>query len=294
MEFLLFLQNLRNPALNALFLLITRLGEEIVVLTILLVQYWCLDKRTGLRIGLFYFAGSWLGQLLKLVFLVPRPFAADARLLPLEEAVGTATGYSFPSGHTCGAVSLAMGLGLSHKKRWLWICMGAYVILIGLSRMYLGVHTPVDVLGAILLTIPMCLLTEAVLRTLDRPEKARLYTALGVAAALGLMAFAAFRVRLTGVEVSQAADSFKTGGAALGLILGVYLERRFLCFDTKAKLWQQAAKLLAGTAIALGLKEGLKLLLGTGLGMQALRYFIVVLFVVYLWPALFTRVLRKG
>ena len=145
MELLLFLQEHRTPGWDALFLTATRLGEETVVLAVLLLLYWCLDKRAGLRVGLCYFAGGWMGQLLKLVFLVPRPFLLNEALTPHEAAVGSATGYSFPSGHTSGAVSMAMGLGLSYKKALLWVLMALYVALVGLSRLYLGVHTPLDV-----------------------------------------------------------------------------------------------------------------------------------------------------
>ena len=82
MELLLFLQEHRTPGWDALFLTATRLGEETVVLAVLLLLYWCLDKRAGLRVGLCYFAGGWMGQLLKLVFLVPRPFLLNEALTP--------------------------------------------------------------------------------------------------------------------------------------------------------------------------------------------------------------------
>lgn len=294
MELLLFLQEHRTPGWDALFLTATRLGEETVVLAVLLLLYWCLDKRAGLRVGLCYFAGGWMGQLLKLVFLVPRPFLLNEALTPHEAAVGSATGYSFPSGHTSGAVSMAMGLGLSYKKALLWALMALYVALVGLSRLYLGVHTPLDVGVAVLVTVPVCLLVDWMLATLERPGRAKLYAWLGVLAALALMGVGLARVCLSNVPEEQAADSFKTGGAALGFLLSLYLDRRFIRFQVKARFWQQAIKLVVGVALALLLKEGLKSLLGVGLAMQALRYFLLVLFVGAAYPALFMRCLRGG
>lgn len=293
MDLLLALQNLRNPICDFFFLFFTRLGEETAVLVAVLLFYWCLDKRVGLRLVLYYFAAGWLSQLLKLIFLIPRPFVLDARIVPHPSAMESATGYSFPSIHTTGAAAMALALGKSYKKRWLWLCLGLYVLVIAFSRLYLGVHAPKDVLAPLLLAPLMCLIAERAVQSLENPKKARLFALLGASAAIVLMIFAFMRVKLSGVEEALAADAFKTAGLALGMVLALYLERRFLNFDPKAVFWQQAVKLLLGTVLALLLKEGLKLLLGTGLYMQALRYGLLGLFVLYVWPALFTAALGR-
>lgn len=133
----------------------------------------------------------------------------------------------------------------------------------------MGVHTPLDVGVAVLVTVPVCLLVDWMLATLERPGRAKLYAWLGVLAALALMGVGLARVCLSNVPEEQAADSFKTGGAALGFLLSLYLDRRFIRFQVKARFWQQAIKLVVGVALALLLKEGLKSLLGVGLAMQA-------------------------
>lgn len=293
MDFLLWLQQIRSAPLDAFFLFVTALAEEVALFGVLLLVYWCIDKRAGFRIGLFYFVSGMFGQTLKLVFRVERPFVLDGRLQPHESAVEAATGYSFPSGHTTSAASMMMGVGMWLKKRWLWVLLALYTALVALSRLYLGVHTPQDVLVAAALAVGLGFVAERILASIEKPGRARVYFILGLGLGLGIMALGGALVALGMVPAEQASDGFKIGGAALALVIGLWLERTYIHFCEGAKPWQQLLKLVGGIAIALALKEGLKLLLGTALPMQALRYFIVVLFVIALYPALFTWVLNK-
>ncbi len=296
MELLLALQDARTPVLDAVFLLASRLGEEVAVLSPLLLFYWCLDKRTGLRIGFTYFAGGLMGQFAKVIFRVERPFVRNPQLLPHPGAVEGATGYSFPSGHTTSATSLAAAFALNwRKKAWVWVVGAAYVALVGFSRLYLGVHTPMDVLCALALSFVMALVVDAAFADCEkRPGHVRLYFALCAVLALAMLACAQVLVSVGLVPENQAADAFKTGGAALALLLGVYLENKYVRFDVRAPLGVQAWKLVAGVLMALTIKEGLKIALGTSLPMQFLRYFLTVLFVVAGYPWLFSRMLKRA
>lgn len=296
MEFLLTLQELRNPVLDALMLAVTRLGEELFALVPMLLCYWCIDKRLGLRIGFTYFAGGLANQFVKVIFRVERPFVRDARIIPHEGAVGTATGYSFPSGHTTSATSLGMALALAFRKKgWIWLLAVLYMALVGFSRMYLGVHTPADVCVGLLMSIAMALLVDFALRDCDKhPGHARIYCAIGGAAAVAMMIYAGAMVHSGTVPAAQAKNAFQTGGAALALLIGLYLENRYVRFDAKAPFKAQVVKFAVGLAIALLCKEGLKPILGTTLLMYALRYFLTVFVIVFVYPWAFTKVLRKA
>ena len=145
MEFLHWLQDIRIPVLDELFLLITHLGEETAFLVIALAVFWCVDKRQGYYILSIGFIGTVLNQFLKLAFHIARPWVKDPTLHPVEGSVAEATGFSFPSGHTQSSVTTLGGIGLMNRRRWLRITMAVLCVLVPFSRLYLGVHTPQDV-----------------------------------------------------------------------------------------------------------------------------------------------------
>ena len=295
MELLLLLQDLRNPALDAVVVFITRLGEELFALVPLLLCYWCIDKRLGLRIGFTFFAGGIANQFSKVIFRVERPFVRNPAVIPHESAIETATGYSFPSGHTTSASSLAMAFAMSFRKKWwVWLSAAVYALSVGFSRMYLGVHTPADVFVGIAMTIVMALLVDFAFADCDRHPKhvAWWFLICGIAAT-SMMVYAGVKVMQGIVPAAQAKNAFQTGGAALALLLGLILDHKYIHFDPKAKLPVQIIKFILGAALALLFKEGLKPVLGTTLLMQALRYFITVLIVVAGYPWLLTIISKK-
>ena len=146
MSFLYFLEGLRNPVCDFLFSIITLCGEETVFMAIGLIVLWCFSKSQGYYLLCTGFIGTVLNQLLKIVCRVPRPWVKDPNFTIVESAREAATGYSFPSGHTQSAVGLFGGVARANKQKWLRIAAIAICVLVPLSRMYLGVHTPADVL----------------------------------------------------------------------------------------------------------------------------------------------------
>ena len=164
MEFLYFLEKLRVPVLNELMLLVTHLGEETAFLVLALVVFWCVDKYRGyfvLGVGLM---GTVLSQFMKLLFRIPRPWVLDENFTILEEARAEAGGYSFPSGHTQTAVGTFGAIAASTKRKTVGILCIILAVLVGFSRMYVGVHTPADVLVGALMSVVLI----AVLYPLDR------------------------------------------------------------------------------------------------------------------------------
>ncbi|MBQ2716420.1 MAG: phosphatase PAP2 family protein, partial [Clostridia bacterium] len=145
MSFLYFLEEIRNPVLDFLFSIVTLFGEETVFMAVGMIVFWCVNKQKGYYLLSVGFVGTVINQFLKITFRVPRPWVKDPNFTIVESAREAASGYSFPSGHTQTSVGLFGGLALKFKSRAIKIASIALCVLVPLSRMYLGVHTPADV-----------------------------------------------------------------------------------------------------------------------------------------------------
>ena len=146
MEFLYFLESIRNGFLDIFFIICTSFGEELVLISLFAVIYWCINKTLAYRIAFSYFLSGIAVQGLKIHFRIERPWVIDPDFKPVEQVIDTATGYSFPSGHTQSSTSLYSSIAFHFKKRAVYI--GAFILIAAVmfSRMYLGCHTPKDVL----------------------------------------------------------------------------------------------------------------------------------------------------
>ncbi len=148
--YLLFLQGLREASNNVLTPFMESLSLFAVTYLVMIPTfvYWAINKRDGLYVLASYYACVALNAAVKLTACVYRPWIRDARVLPAGDAITTATGYSFPSGHTVSAGPMYGGLTVTQWKhnRPLAILGIVMALLTGFSRNYLGVHTPQDVL----------------------------------------------------------------------------------------------------------------------------------------------------
>ena len=145
MQFLYVLERLRHPVLDAIFSAVTYGGDELAFLVLSFALFWCVSKRGGYYAFLVGLFGTLGNQFLKLVCRIPRPWVLDPDFTIVESARAAATGYSFPSGHTQNAVGTFGAMAVTAKRRWVrWVC-AALMVLVPFSRMYLGVHTPLDV-----------------------------------------------------------------------------------------------------------------------------------------------------
>ncbi|MBR5134670.1 MAG: phosphatase PAP2 family protein, partial [Clostridia bacterium] len=126
MALLYWLESIRTPALDAVMLTVTHLGEEILFMVAALFMMWCVNKYEGyylLSVGLL---GTQINQFLKVTFRIPRPWNLDPQFHAVEAAIPEATGYSFPSGHTQCAVGTYGGIAAWNRS--LWVRIGGIVI----------------------------------------------------------------------------------------------------------------------------------------------------------------------
>jgi membrane-associated phospholipid phosphatase len=118
------------------------LGQEQFFLVIIPALYWCFDSVLGLRVGVMLTLSYNLFGFFKIIFHSPRPYWVSNKV----HAYLSESSFGFPSGHAQGAASIWGLLATSFKKRWFTILSIAIIFLIGLSRIYLGVHFTSDVL----------------------------------------------------------------------------------------------------------------------------------------------------
>lgn len=303
LQFLHFLEGLRNPVFDAFFSLITHLGGETGLIVIALVCYWCFDKKNAHYLFLVGFVGTTVNQFLKLVFHIPRPWVLDPTLSPIESAIADAGGFSFPSGHTQSSVGLFGALALLLKKKRVWF-FGAVAIclLVPFSRMYLGVHTPMDVLVSVAVALALVFAAKPLL---DRAwgDRKKMLLLLGGATLLSVaqllfVSLYPFAPEVLGENVASAYKNACTLlGAQLGLIVIYLADELWLHFETKATPVGQILKVGIGGALAFALKAGLKIPFEPlfGEGREALpRYFLLVIFAGLVWPLTFRFFARIG
>ena len=303
MEFLYFLRDISNPVFDFFFSLITHIGEETFFLVFALVFFWCVSKREGYYILVTGLVGTTINQGLKLACKVDRPWIKDRSFKPYEGAIAEATGYSFPSGHTQNVSGTFGAIAAFAKRNWLRITSLAIIILVSFSRMYLGVHTPLDVGVSLLIGGVLVMGFYPMFKTEDRFNKCMPFIVGGCfLLSLGLLIYVNLHTNLgldlAGLEnLASARENAATlFGCMLGLVLVYPIDRFFIKFETDAKWYSQVIKLVLGLAGVLLLKEGLKIPLNwifsfmpmdASGAARAIRYFIVVAFAGAIWPLSF-------
>ena len=301
MSLLYALQEMRTPFLDTIMALVTRLGEETIFMVVAIVVFWCVSKVGGYYLLSVGFLGTVMNQFLKMLFRIPRPWVLDPNFDIVESAREAATGYSFPSGHTQSAVGTFGGLARMTKKNWLRWVLVVLVLLVAFSRMYLGVHTPLDVGVSLGIGTVLVLVLWPLVRSAEEKPARMLWL---LAALLGCsVAFLLFMEMYHFPADTDAhnlesaiANAWKLSGATVGMLIACWLDQKYIRFETKAIWWVQLIKVAVGLAIVVAIKAGLKApliaLIGHAGAANAVRYGLMVLFAGAVWPLAFP-LLRK-
>lgn len=296
MELLYWFESIRTPVLDAIMSVVTRMGEETIFMVIAMLVFWCIDKRKGYYLLSVGFVGTLINQWLKIVCRIPRPWVLDPDFRIVESAREAATGYSFPSGHTQSAVGTFGGIARFTSRAWLRVICIVLALMTAISRMYLGVHTPLDVgVSLIVAAVLIFVLYPLFESTLWFPN--RMYVIIGVMlifslSFVGFMEFYPFPADVDAANLASAVkNAYTMTGAVAGMLVVYAFDTKIVRFSTYAPWWGQLIKLVGGLALAVGVKALLKApllaLCGGHEVAHALRYFALVLVAGCIWPMTF-------
>lgn len=272
------------PWATIVFLAITELGGTYAYLIILILGFWVIDKRETIGLGMVYLFSGAVNYLLKGLIMHPRP--PQAEWLP----GASASGYSFPSGHAQSSAVVYGWLAIKIRRWWTTLIFGAIIFLVGISRIYIGVHWLGDVLAGWAIGIGIVLLfwklerpIEARLSSLNRDLKYGLLLAIGIGLTI-----------IMELIISVPDSNFgSTSGLIVGFAIGLWLEGKYINFSTTPKnceKWRLVLRVVFGFILVVGLMLVLTEFLGSDIvWTHMLRYAIVAVVGTFVWPAIFSR-----
>lgn len=265
------IQSVASPFLDGLFQLITMFGEEAILIPLIAIIYWTFNKKMGEYIAYSSLTSVLINGAVKDAFKAKRPIGEPGiRSLRVE----TATGYSFPSGHTQGTASFWGAIAIYLKKNYMYAISGIIIVSVAISRLYLGVHYPKDVLFGAIFGLLTSFITYKLFNKVN--NKIALY-------------FGTFIIFIPALLYAHSADFIKGIGTFLGFVLGIYVEKKYINFSVEGKLSNKILRVVIGLAILIILKIGLKAIFPKKSVFDFIRYFMVVFFGIGLYPAIFKK-----
>ena len=282
MEILKFLEGLRNDFLNTLFEFITIFGEETLLVLLIVTLWFAFDKKFAQKLLFITMTSMSVNGVIKNLARVPRPFASGEVTCVRPD---TATGYSFPSGHTQNFATWTSLTAMQLKKKWFTITVALLILLVAFSRVYLGAHYPSDVIVSVILGTAFgtvgCIIYD------KTENKNRLY--LGMTIIL-----TPFAVLFMFNAEPLFEDFYKFYGMVAGIGVAVSFEEKYAPIGYDVSKWKKLLRIVIGIAVAFAVKEGIKLLKVTDIVqlsfvIDAVRYFVLVFAVMGLCPLLFRK-----
>jgi membrane-associated phospholipid phosphatase len=275
------------PGLGNFFLIITQFGSELIFIGILLILYWTVNKEEAVMATYVLVAAVLTNYWLKYFIAKERPPVSNW----YPGSAGDATNYSTPSGHSQFSATLYGWFAARSKKRWVTLIAIVLIALIGISRIYLGVHFLEDVL----LGWGLGILTVVVFYYLEKPARTYLSRYDQEHLLIGLVMIGLLMTVFASLLPEPPNDNFGAmGGLTIGVALGLALERRFVSFDVsppKGQRWRLVLRAVLGLVLVIAVMLGLEPFLPTmNIWLRAVRYTLTALSGVFVWPAIFKKI----
>lgn len=265
LQYLLYLQeNVRNETLTPIMMWFSNFAISFWLMAAIFCVYWCLSKKAGYFILASYTITSFLNGVVKLSFCIYRPWIRNPQIVPPIigniDAKKTASGYSFPSGHTqlITAYFTSGAYLVWLKQKWLSILMIIVIFIVAFSRNYLGVHTPQDVVVGFILG---CLSTYWAYLLINREKKDKKsdikLLSYGIIIGIVALLYFIFKNYPTIIDAQgkpivdpqkMMKDGFLCVGVWYGFILGWFLEKYYVKFKTDGSITIKIIKAIIGVA----------------------------------------------
>ena len=304
-EILLFLQNFRisiNDALTPFMEMISLFAITHLIIIPAFV-YWCIDKKSGLFSLVSCYCCNAVNAVIKLTACVYRPWIRDSRIMPAGDAISTATGYSFPSGHTSMCVPLYGSLAVKEWKKMKWVSVLCIVCmaLTCFSRNYLGVHTPQDVLVGLTLGLLMIYLMSLLFRYLESYTEKEVYF-LSAGIVFGVVSLIYITIKPYPMDyvygkllvdpIRMMRDGYGDIGRLIAFCIARMIEKRFVKFESCSTKNGLVAGLVG--AVIVYFMEGclsapFRALLGDRVG-TLVNDSLIVFFIITIWPLVIKKV----
>ncbi len=246
LTFLRLLENLRTDNLNRFFEFVTMLGEDTLMIIIVVTLWFAFDKRLAQKIAFITVASLSVNGIIKNFAKIPRPFA-DGQITCVRP--DTATGYSFPSGHTHNFATWITVIAIRLKKIWFVILAGILIIAVGFSRMFLGAHYPSDVLVGGVLGVVFAVVGSKIYDKIENKRKLYIATIVVLTPFAVLFMFGADRLF---------ENFYKFYGMLAGLYLGVMFEEKYAPLRYDVPWWKKLVRIAVALAAAYTIKEVVK------------------------------------
>lgn len=257
MELIYALQDVASPALDRIMLLITNFGSEQAYVVLLIVAFVVIDARRGRSLAIIFLAGMFLNFVLKGAFASQRPFQIDPTVARSPAAIHTAVGAGFPSGHAQGAMMFWGTAANFARRNWFTLLAAFVVALVAISRLYLGVHLPIDVIGGLVIGLLVVAVGTAFHRS-------------GVRLSTGVVMIGGLLVPLVAQLVVGAEDSGVLLGGLAAFIVGPALIRH----ETRGPLLGRVILGVIAVGLVFGVLMGTSVLLSEAVKDSAFGSFV--------------------
>jgi membrane-associated phospholipid phosphatase len=261
-----------SPGLDGLMKAATFLGTVEFYIIFIPAIFWCVDQATGLRVLFILILTDVPASYFKQLLHQPRPYWIGG-----VEALSAETSYGIPSSHASNTLAVWGLIGTRMKKSWMWVFIVILLLLIGLSRLYLGVHFPQDVLGGWLIgLISLLLFLRYEKRVLDWWAKKTMTAQilLGfIFSALIILGGSLVLWAISGnpdppewagfaAEARDPSHYFTLGGFLFGAVTGTTLMQKYARFSIEGAALARVARYAAGMIGLFAIYLGLDLLFG--------------------------------